>query len=270
VLPVRPHLTYANVASTMALFAVLGGTAYAATMVTGANVVNSSLTGRDIRNETLTQADIRDGSLTVKDINPKDLSALQAEPGPIGATGDKGEPGPVGATGSPGAEGPIGGTGATGATGPEGDKGDQGDPGQPGPGASRIDFDEAMSDPGILHTVLSRDGLTLAAACEDVDLIAHIPRLRLGAASTDTTATLNGGWTHQKGPGNPVEPNQNGVILSSPQSFLQVFPDYQAYGRAEGTLVYRAGSKTLSIVFHAVANTSNGRCQLNATAVSAG
>lgn len=48
------HLTYANVAATLALFASLStGTVYAANEWTGKNIVNDSLTGADIRESTL-------------------------------------------------------------------------------------------------------------------------------------------------------------------------------------------------------------------------
>jgi hypothetical protein len=50
----RPRLSYANIAATLALFfAVSTGTVYAVNEWTGANIVNDSLTGRDIRETTL-------------------------------------------------------------------------------------------------------------------------------------------------------------------------------------------------------------------------
>jgi hypothetical protein len=50
----RPRLSYANIASTLAVFlAVSTGTVYAANEWTGANIVNDSLTGLDIRESTL-------------------------------------------------------------------------------------------------------------------------------------------------------------------------------------------------------------------------
>jgi hypothetical protein len=61
----RPHLTYANVAATLALFASLStGTVYAANEWTGNNIVNDSLTGADVRESTLARvpnADKLDG-----------------------------------------------------------------------------------------------------------------------------------------------------------------------------------------------------------------
>lgn len=42
---------------------LLSGTAYAAIVVTGANVKDGSLTGKDIKNDSLTGADVREGTL---------------------------------------------------------------------------------------------------------------------------------------------------------------------------------------------------------------
>ena len=49
----RRHLTYANVISSICLFVVLGGSAYAAKVITGKQIKNNSLTSADIRNGTL-------------------------------------------------------------------------------------------------------------------------------------------------------------------------------------------------------------------------
>ena len=46
----RIRLTYANVIASIALFAALGGSSYAALAVTGAQVRDGSLSGRDVRN----------------------------------------------------------------------------------------------------------------------------------------------------------------------------------------------------------------------------
>ena len=97
----RPHLTYANVVSSLCLFIVLGGSAYAATTITGKNVKNSSLTGGDIRNSSLTTKDVRNRSLFAADFKRGQL--------PTGARG------PQGPQGLQGAQGPKGDTGAAGS-----------------------------------------------------------------------------------------------------------------------------------------------------------
>jgi TRAP-type C4-dicarboxylate transport system permease large subunit len=58
---VRGALSYANVVATAAIFVALGGSSYAALMVTSKDVRDNSLRSRDIRNNTLTSRDVRDG-----------------------------------------------------------------------------------------------------------------------------------------------------------------------------------------------------------------
>src|SRR3954470_18676070 len=130
----RGALTYANVVSTLCLFVVLGGSAYAAAKITGRDVKNSSLTGKDVKNSSLTGGDVKDGSLLAGDFGAGQLPA-----------GPRGEKGDTGAQGLPGGKGEKGDTGAQGLPGGKGDKGDpclasdsqchgpQGEPGPPGP-----------------------------------------------------------------------------------------------------------------------------------------
>jgi hypothetical protein len=106
----RIRLTYANVVASVALFAALGGSSYAALSVTGAQVRDGSLSGRDVRNASLTGKDVRDRTLLAKDFKRGQL--------PAGPKGDKGDPG---TTGPPG---PKGDPGTPGEPGPKGDKGD--------------------------------------------------------------------------------------------------------------------------------------------------
>lgn len=108
----RPrHLSYANVMATLALFSTLGGTAYAALVVTGANVKDSTLTGVDVKNYSLQTADLS-------------LRARLALKGPKGAPGTNGTNGINGMNGAKGATGPKG---WAGPMGPKGDTGPQGD-----------------------------------------------------------------------------------------------------------------------------------------------
>lgn len=71
----RTRLTYANVVSTLCLFMVLGGSAFAAVTITGKNVKNSSLTGKDIKNSSLTTSDVKNRSLLSKDFKQGQLPA---------------------------------------------------------------------------------------------------------------------------------------------------------------------------------------------------
>jgi hypothetical protein len=92
------RLNYANVIATLALFAALGGSSYAAISVTGAQVRDGSLTGRDVRNATLTSQDVRDRSLLGRDFKSGQL--------PSGPAGPQGVQGPKGDAGAPGPQGP--------------------------------------------------------------------------------------------------------------------------------------------------------------------
>ena len=67
------RLSYANVVATLALFAALGGSSYAAIAVTGAQVRDGSLTGRDVRNSSLTGKDVRNQSLLAQDFRAGQL-----------------------------------------------------------------------------------------------------------------------------------------------------------------------------------------------------
>jgi len=96
------HITYTNVALTMALVFAMTGGAYAA----GKFVITST-----------------------KQIKPSVISALKGKVGPAGA---KGATGPAGLTGPAGATGPAGPTGATGATGLIGQTGSTGPAGPTG------------------------------------------------------------------------------------------------------------------------------------------
>jgi hypothetical protein len=99
-LAMRRHLTYANVISSICLFIVLGGSAYAAATITGKQVQNNSLTGADVRNGSLTAKDLKRGVLP---------AAGQGAPGPQGPQG------PQGATGERGPQGERGHAGQAGA-----------------------------------------------------------------------------------------------------------------------------------------------------------
>jgi hypothetical protein len=73
----RPRLSYANVTATFALVVALGGSAYAAATITGADVKDDSLTGFDIRGHAATaSAPEEDGSLTTYDIKNATIGAV--------------------------------------------------------------------------------------------------------------------------------------------------------------------------------------------------
>ena len=85
--------TYASVIASVALFAALGGSSYAAVAITGKQVSDGSLTGRDVHDRTLLARDFKQGQL------PAGPAGAQGPQGPAGPKGDTGQPG---ATGEPG------------------------------------------------------------------------------------------------------------------------------------------------------------------------
>ena len=117
----RPR--YADIAATLALVVSLSGTAYAATVVTSANIRDNTIQSRDVRDGTLQGRDVADGSMTLADLNDTSEAKLR------GQKGDQGPAGPEGPPGEPGAPGTDGSPGAPGADGAPGPKGDPGAPG---------------------------------------------------------------------------------------------------------------------------------------------
>jgi len=97
------RLTYANVASTLALFIALGGTATAATYV-----VSSS---GQIKDGVIRNTDVRKGTLGADRLSD-DARAAFTRPGPVGPEGARGAQGPKGETGDSGTQGPKGDPGA--------------------------------------------------------------------------------------------------------------------------------------------------------------
>ncbi len=99
--------TPGTVLATVAVVAAMGGTATAATVITGAQIKDGSVSGRDVK----------DGSLTSRDMN-KGMRELMArmnghkhsdpEPGEKGDKGDRGEKGDRGDAGERGATGAKG------------------------------------------------------------------------------------------------------------------------------------------------------------------
>jgi len=97
----------------LALFAALGGSAYAAVTVTGKNIKDGTVTGRDVRN----------ASLGTSELSATAVSSLTGQPGPAGPQGpkgDSGERGPTGPQGPKGDNGPAGPQGPAGPPGPSG------------------------------------------------------------------------------------------------------------------------------------------------------
>jgi hypothetical protein len=81
----RPHLTYANVMATVAVFVALGGGAYAAVQlpknsVKAKQIAKNAVRSPEVKNRSLRRIDFRRGSLPAGERGP------QGEPGPVGLT----------------------------------------------------------------------------------------------------------------------------------------------------------------------------------------
>jgi hypothetical protein len=98
----RARMTYANVVSTIALIAAVGGgTAYAATRigtsniryhaVTGSKLSSNSVTASKVKNSALSSSDIRNNSLRGDDVRDGTLVAADFAAGQL-PKGDKGDP----------------------------------------------------------------------------------------------------------------------------------------------------------------------------------
>ncbi|MCW2923490.1 MAG: hypothetical protein JWM98_894 [Thermoleophilia bacterium] len=94
---IRRRASYANVMATLAMFVALGGTSYAAVVLTGANIKDGTLTSKDVKDRSLLGADFKAGQL------------------PAGEDGARGAAGAPGSAGAPGAPGAAGGRGADGS-----------------------------------------------------------------------------------------------------------------------------------------------------------
>jgi hypothetical protein len=106
----KDRVTYANVLSTICLFAVLGGSAFAAVSIT---LPKNSVGSAQIRTGAVRSRQVKDGSLMAKDFKAGQL--------PAGPRGSQGPQGPQGLPGPQGSQGPVGpseAVHATAATGP--------------------------------------------------------------------------------------------------------------------------------------------------------
>lgn len=92
----RRHLTYANVMSSIAAFAAIGGVSYAA-----ATLPKNSVTSNAIRNGQVKSADLAKNAVISSKVKNGSLLAADFKAGqlPAGAKGDKGDKGDTGARG---------------------------------------------------------------------------------------------------------------------------------------------------------------------------
>ena len=155
---IRPHLTYANVVSTLCLFVVLGGSAVALDVVPFARnageVDGLSASSTPKKNQLLALSKSRK---LPRSVLP---SGLTGPPGPAGERGPQGEHGPEGPVGLPGGQGPPG---------PPGDKCETGTSGT-ALGFARVRSDGTLDVARSLNVVASeQDGGNPGIYCIDLD-----------------------------------------------------------------------------------------------------
>jgi hypothetical protein len=70
------HLSYANVVASLALFAALGGSAYAASQINGDKIVKESIGAGKLKKETITSKQVKKGSLNSSVIDVSSLATV--------------------------------------------------------------------------------------------------------------------------------------------------------------------------------------------------
>ncbi|MEA2144052.1 MAG: hypothetical protein QOI64_2482 [Solirubrobacteraceae bacterium] len=110
-LPIRRHLSFANVTALTALVVALGGTSYAAisipkNSITSAQIKKGAVAASDLRANAVTAAKVKDGSL-----KKADFAATELPAGPRGLAGAQGPKGDPGLQGLQGIQGLVGTTG---------------------------------------------------------------------------------------------------------------------------------------------------------------
>lgn len=89
----RSKLTYANVISTLCLFMLLGGGAYAATQLP-----KNSVGAKQIKNGAITGKEIKKGTIDASKLTAGAVTTLKGAKGDAGAVGPQGAQGPQGLT----------------------------------------------------------------------------------------------------------------------------------------------------------------------------
>ena len=95
---------HTTVVAYLALFAALGGSAYAAVTVTGKQIQDGTITGKDVKNRSLATAKLSKGAIASLS-GDRGPAGPQGAPGPQGMPGEQGLPGPIGETGPQGPQG---------------------------------------------------------------------------------------------------------------------------------------------------------------------
>jgi hypothetical protein len=240
----RARATYANVVSTVCLFLLLGGAAYAA----GALPKNSVGT-KQLKANAVTGAKVKDGSLGGADIKlstlgqvPSASHAASADTAAHAGSADQASRSNDAAT--------LGGIGPAGF--------------YPATDVRRIDFSGAIPAGA---TILSFDGLELRAGCQEGGL-AGSTLLSVSATSSQPGAQIAAQMTSRES-GSEKSTVGNFELSSTPSEVAKAFTALGAGGsQAVGTLLYHDATHSIAIVLELRA-ISGGSCQLSGTTAGA-
>jgi hypothetical protein len=84
----RRHISYANVVATLALFAAVAGTSYAALRIGSREITNNSVRSVDIRNNGILSKDVRDRGLRGRDVSRNGLGGGAIKESALGRVPD--------------------------------------------------------------------------------------------------------------------------------------------------------------------------------------
>jgi hypothetical protein len=275
----KRKLSYANVVSSICLFIVLGGSAYAAASITGKEIKDNTVTSADIKNRSLVAADFKPGQITSAGGGAQGTPGAKGEPGaagPAGPQGPKGEAGAPGQNGAPGEQGPKGDSGEAGPEGEPGIQGPKGDPGiqgpkgdtgPAGPGAVRIALDKNADPPENAPATVSTVGpWQLRSYCI---LGGVLPYARMEVRGPGVAR-----WTGVENSSNgPIGTITGGLTLSEAvdrEVFLRTAPTNGWIGGAYTITLY-SSTQAATVNVNAFVDARGGNhCTVEGTAVVAG
>lgn len=177
---IRRHLSYANVAATMALLFAMGGSALAADQF----VASPAKTGSKEFTAPPKSKEFAYLITSISQISPR----VQAELNAAERAGPAGSAGPAGATGMPGSPGSQGSAGLSGPPGTEGIQGKEGTEGKPGEQGARGEKGEkgepgSQGEPG-------EPGLSLLSKSEQETLKSILPYVKFEDKGVDEKPTI--------------------------------------------------------------------------------
>lgn len=247
----RKPLTYANVMSSLAVFLLLGGGAYAATQLPAnsvgrAQLKEGSVTRSKLARRAVGRSRLGLGAVTIGKLSPSVRSRLGRIPptGPVGPAGPAGSRGPQGA---------------------------------PGPSAARIDFSAPIVAPETLPvpltTVLNDSGLQLRTACIS-DLDGTPGKLLVGLAATETSqGIMSIAYDTGTDPSTGTAETVHNAFTFPAGTLVDLgglgTAGNGAYARAVVTLIVTAPRRTTTISMTWFATNTTRRCSMTGTAVTA-